>query len=237
MSISKGYPDPIDLKRNELKTLEFFYKSSFFTRIFPSLSNTARNYRDFFGNDRKKIQGVGFFFEGDLELSVEGKPRRVFIGANLVSRKEKANHWAHVMVSYSLCVCARNKPPFGLLRKFHFDYACLAAQPGPIHHLQYGGKLSQHQLSNGLTDRKLHSWLSTPRLGHAPVSLALLLDILFCEFVSVEAKKIAEDPNWRALVRKNEELVLKPYYQNIARFIGSAKYGSDCLIRDYCYGN
>jgi len=236
MSISQGYPDPIDLKKNELKTLEFFYTDSLFSRFFPGLSYAAKNYVTFFGNNRKRIQAVSFSFEGDLDLSVEGKERKVFIGANLASRKQ-TNQWNHDMVSYSLCVCARNKTPLGLLRRFHFDYACLVGQPGPIYHFQYGGQLSPHQLSNGLTDRELHSWLSVPRLSHAPVSLALLLDMLFCEFVSVEAKKIVEHPQWRDLVRTNEELIVRPYYQNLAGFIGSAGYTRDRLIRDYCYGN
>jgi len=64
-----------------------------------------------------------------------------------------------------------------------------------------------------------------------------LLDIIFCEFYDTETYKITENYNWCGLVKRNEELVTRPYHEKINSFSNSANYKSGYLIRDFLYGN
>ena len=89
---------------------------------------------------------------------------------------------------------------------------------------------------DGMVADKLDTWLSLPRLNFAPVNLAILLDIAFCEFKSDETNNIVEDSNWRALILKNEKLLTFNYFTSIKTHIDSANYNKDKLIRDFCYG-
>jgi len=239
MSISKGYPDPIKLKKYERETLKFLHTQPIISKQFAHLAQQARLlYYELEG--AKKLRNMNIDFNAILEINVQGEIKRLYVGANLRSVRQNSRSFKHEMVSYSLALCNSHEPPFELIRKFHFDYAVpghTVKQELPIFHFQYGGRLSAFLKEHQIDDAKIERRLDVPRLNHHPVTLALLLDIVFREFRSVETHKIIEDSDWRALVRQNEELVVKPYYQRIARFIGSAKYGSDCLIRDYCYGN
>lgn len=233
--MDEGYPNPKELKQIDLKTLEFLYTNSFINKQFSKLASAAQNYLLTINKPKQPT----FIFESELNLLIEGKIRRVIIGANVISAEEKKNRYKHDLVSYSLSICARNQYPFRLIRRFHFDYAVpekKTRQPIPIFHLQYGGKLSTYLLELGVNDRKIDSWLSIPRLNHYPITLALLLDIIFCEFRSEQTHLIAERSEWRKLVKENEELVVKPYYRTLYQFVQSNAYNDKCLVRDYCHG-
>ncbi len=234
MSISKGYPNPIELKKNERETLQFLHTRSVIEKQFADLARKARlHYYDL--ADPKKLKNNDIDFSAKMEISIQGEIKQLYVGANLRSVPEARNSSRHEMVSYSIGICNGHD----LIRKFHFDYAIPGQktnQDVPVFHFQYGGELSPYLAELGISDTKIEPWLSVPRLNYQPVTLALLLDIVFCEFRTDETNKIVEDSNWRALVRKNEELVVKQYYENIASFMGSGKY-RNCLIRDYCYGN
>lgn len=234
MSISNRYPDPTKLKKHDRETLKFLHTQPIISKQFALLAQQARvHYYQL--SDAKKLKNMNIDFNASLEIDVEGRPMQLFVGANLKSVRQKSNSFNHEMVSYSLELCDGDK----LIRRFHFDYAISAHktnQKVPVFHFQYGGNLSSHLKKHQIKDGLIESWLSAPRLNYHPLTLALLLDIVFHEFRTVETHKISEDTNWRALVRKNEELVVIPYYENIAHFIGSDKYGQNCLIRDYCYG-
>lgn len=234
MSISRGYPNPIELKQNERETLKFLSTQPEISKQFPDLASEAYlHYTQLI--DGKKLQNINIDFNSSLDISIENKIKKLFVGANLRSVREQRNLYGHEMVSYSIAICRGQE----LIRKFHFDYSVpgiVTNQDVPVFHFQYGGKLSPHLQKIKIDDTKIESWLSVPRFNHQPVTLALLLDLIFCEFRTRETEKISEEPKWRALVRKNEELVVTQYYRNIADFIGSDKYNSDCLIRDYCNG-
>ena len=238
MSLDAEYPPSVKLKQNELKTLRFLYTQPFVTKLFPELAGAAQTYY-FNINTPKKLRSSSFNFEAELNILIERKLRRVIIGANVIDIEKTRNQYEYNLVSYSLSICARSKSPLRLLRKFHFDYTIpdqKTNQPVPIFHLQYGGKLSNYLLTLGLSDKRIHPWLSIPRLNHHPITLALLLDIVFCEFRSEQTHRLVERDEWRKLIKENEELIVKPYYEKLNRFVQSNDYNQNCLIRDYCYG-
>lgn len=95
-----------------------------------------------------------------------------------------------------------------IVRRFHFDY-----QPHerdkPTSHLQYGGKVP------GVLFPDIHycleHFLENPRIHYPPMDLVLILDVMLREF-DTPITKIKEEPNWKSLVKKSQELWWKDYY-------------------------
>lgn len=239
MSLDAEYPPPFKLKKNELKTLKFLYTQTYITKHFPELASAAEIYY-YNLRDLKKLKKSRFSFEAPLNVYIEGKIHRAYIGVNVLDTEVRRDQYIYNLVSYTLSVCTKGKSMIDLLRKFHFDYSAdndNTKQPQPIFHLQYGGKLSKYLVDQGLNDAALHAWLSVPRLNHHPLTLALLLDIVFCEFQSEDTHCIKEREEWRSLIKENEKLVVEPFYAKMHQFIQSSNYNVNCLIRDFCYNN
>ena len=211
MSLSEEYPPPIVLKRNEIKTFEFLYSNPFLNEQFPMLAYQA-GLQYFHLKDRRHLNDAPISFETELDIIIEGQLRRLFIGVNIINRRVGRDQYKYDLVSYYLSICENNTPPSELLRKFHFDYndpEQETDQPIPVFHTQYGGELSDYLKEKVLDEEKLEPWLSVPRLNHCPLTLALLLDIVFCEFPSEQTTRIAERNEWRCLIKENEELVVR----------------------------
>jgi hypothetical protein len=228
MSINRNHPTSLAFKKNEVNTLELIVTRKLlkeFTDLDEKVKYAYYNYKD-----RTTLAAKDFVLHADFEMPIETKRHKVIIGANVIGD--------FTIASYFLAVCGKNKS-LKLIRKFHFDYAhprIATKQPVPVFHLQYGGKMTDEMGALGITDKKIDPWLSVPRLNYQPINLALLLDMIFCEFRTVQTKKITEDPDWKSMIKKNEELMICPYHNAISDFSKSAKYGTGELIRDYCYG-
>ena len=123
------------------------------------------------------------------------------------------------------------------MRKFHFDYAPKKAleDKKPIYHLQYGGKATPMMKELEVEDDQILPWLSSPRIISIPVNLALLLDMVFCEFSSEVTNGITERREWRDFIKYNEELILCPFYGRVNQFLTS-EHKFDFLLRDFYYG-
>jgi hypothetical protein len=124
-------------------------------------------------------------------------------------------------VSYCLAVC-RRRQGFPILRKFHFDITVDSAgtsgrsQQHPMCHLQYCGKMIPEMATMGCRQTQLDQiqpWLSEPRIFSWPMSLALLIDMVFHEFPDERSQKFRGTSEWKNLIRKQETLVLKPFYE------------------------
>ena len=234
MKINFDYPKPLDLKRNERKTLDYLRNQPNVQQDFGELASRARNtYYQI--SDDKSLKLSPIDFNAEMAIEIERRKKKVFVGAIIKTHKKK-NRYEYQLVSYLLAICNGSE----LIRKFHFDYAFEKVgqnQSVPIFHLQYGGKLSPYMKQKGIDDGKIEPWLSSPRLNFPPITLALLLDVVFSEFRTVETNRIVEDPQWRSLVKRNEELVMIPYFSNILRFTNSGLHRQNRLVRDFCHGN
>ena len=68
----------------------------------------------------------------------------------------------------------------------------------------------------GIRDTQLETlnpWLSEPRIFAWPTSLALLLDMMFHEFPDPNSEKFRAQPEWRAIIRTHETLLLRPFFE------------------------
>jgi len=230
MTIDQNYPKFPDFTHNELQSLQFIQTRGLLIK-YPELASAIDLSFYKLRNDLKTNPQTDFIFHCNFEMTVEKHSHRVIIGANVTT--------GYSLCSYFLAIVGKEEDEDKLIRKFHFDFALPSIgtrQRVPIFHLQYGGALSPQIVDSGLTGVKLDEWLSVPRLTYSPINLALLLDILFCEFKTEETNKLIEGDLWRELIYKNENFLTANYFKNIHEHIRSPAYKKENLLRDFCYG-
>lgn len=239
MRIDKNYPKPIELKETEIKTLDFLRNNPFVNTNFSMLAKAANDTHEAF-KSKQRLQNHPFRFEAYFDFPHKKKDYRFHFGVEISSKKDNRNHDIHDKVSYYLAICdsKKDKNKFRLLRQFHFDYDISGHQNDhPIFHLQYAGKLSPSLMAHNYVNNQMHPWLSEPRLHHHPVTLALLINLVFKEFKRIKLVSLLTDDRWRGIVQNNEELVLKPYFEQCNTFMTSRHTAKDHLFTDnFCYG-
>jgi hypothetical protein len=229
MSVFDKHPKYTDFISNEIKTLGFIRNQEYLATNNDLISKADTLFQMYRGIKSKHIKNKDFQFECELELIVESKKRRVFLGANVKSNFS--------VVSYMLAICESNEKDQNLIRKFHFDFALpkKGQSPKPVYHIQYGGVESKLMSENSISAAPLFPKISNPRLYGVPVNLAIVLDITFCEFESDETAKIVKNPQWKEFIKNNESFILRPYYERMKEFISNG-HSSNRLMRDFYYG-
>jgi len=231
MSVHINQPKFIDFFRNELKTLQFISTNGTIISKFRQLAfSCEQTFHIYNGYKDKELEKKDFDFRTDFDITIEKATRRVVV-ESIVTRQ-------YGIVSYVLSVCENKDSPFNILRKFHFDFALPIngnAAPKPVYHIQYGGKQSPHLTTLSIPVDVLHPWLSSPRINTIPINMALLLDLIFCEFQTLDTVKITNDRKWRDHIKHNEDFLLKPYYEKLRGFL-STDHKFSSLLRDYNYG-
>lgn len=220
------HPSSTAFKQNELKTLQYLIARRRLLKDYSVLAeaiNTA-----YYVCLSKKNEDFDLDFHVEFDMEVQDAFHKVVIGAYLTGDFE--------MCTYFLAVLGKDDESEEVIRKYHFDYAkpsIPTKQPVPTYHLQYGGELSKH--FENRKDTHLSNWLSVPRLTYSPINLALLLDLMFCEFNTPETRRVVQDTEWRTLILHNEEFLTHQYYSSIYQHFTSGNYSKTSLIRDYCY--
>lgn len=231
MKIDEWYPKPQDIKKCELETLKFLIDSLIINSYFPELySDAYQHYARI-----KYDQRLKFNFESELPIRIEGREGHAHIGANIMINGR--NNYEGI--SYYMAICSDDKPRARLLRKYHFDYALpdpSRRQPHPVFHLQYAGELSPRLEGQNLQHQHIDAWLSEPRLCYKPMSLALLINTILKEFPNEISIKLIESSGWRNLIRKNENLLLAPFYKICHNFI-STRTSHQLFMNDFYYGS
>ncbi|MFH1697480.1 MAG: hypothetical protein ABH882_00300 [Candidatus Omnitrophota bacterium] len=239
--IDNAFPSPVELKKIELKTLDFISNQPFFLEKFPKLANDARDaYIHIKYNTNAR--NILIDFESEIDGITEDQKRKIHIGG-VVNLKQR-NLSEYEKYSYYFAICDNLDSPSRLVRKFHFDYvlpdtAGTRRQPHPIFHLQYCGELTPGLVRKGYGENHIQHMspdLSVPRIPFTPISLALLIDYILREFCD---KNIAEKGRqifeWRSIVKDNEKSLLGPYYNQCGVFLGRHDRDS-CLLSNFYYG-
>lgn len=228
MKIYNNFPESFAFKKNEFKTLEYIRNWGLIGSPFETLSSALNKcYEQHYNVD---FSIYPFELQLDFPMEIQDHIHRVVVGANIRGSKD--------INSYYLAICDAKEEQ--IIRKFHFDFALpdiKTLQRVPTFHLQYGGKSTQYIKDKNWNDDKIDSWLSVPRLSFMPMNLALLLDLIFCEFTNKDAKNIHEDSRWRTLVLDNEKFLYFHYLTNIHTHMQSSRYNNKYLLRDLYYGN
>jgi len=229
MKIDEGYPSPKKLKENELATLQHIKDSSVFWSRYFTLANDA--YLSF----PRFQKSHSLIFASSLEICLDRKSGEMgvaHVGSDIITKGDR-----YEQVSYSLAICSEDNER--LLRRYHFDYALsdeIRRQSHPVFHLQYAGELFGNLKTCNIEHEHIDSWLSEPRLCFMPMSLALLINIIFKEFPDESAVAVIERSEWRSLIKKNEKILLAPYFKCCHNFINAIN-NPKLLTNDFYYGN
>jgi len=93
-----------------------------------------------------------------------------------------------------------------VILRFHFDRKDPNAMiPGPLYHLQVGGNPKEDE------NCWLPKQINIPRIPYNPIDLILLCEFVLVNFFPRESEKLRKEPEWNSLVRKSQELFMKPY--------------------------
>lgn len=232
MTMNEFYPEPKKLLKFERETLQFLKDCYIVKTKFAELSNDANTY---YYKIKNGLKNSTFYFESRFDIKFEGRDGYAHISSEIVKENEKK----FKKISYNLAVYEQTKNSAKILRKFHFDYDPREThhrQPHPISHLQYGGKLSKKLEELNLDAAHLDMDINGPRLCYFPISLALLIHFILMEFPGEKNDSLMERNEWRTIVKRDERLILAPFFKNCHLFFNS-KNNSKLFINDFYYGN
>lgn len=243
MELADFYPLPRQLVENEVKVLGRLMDDPYITREHPNFAVDARKYYDLY----RSLKG-GFEFWSYLDVYHSQMPKRgktirgrnqpnlrLFIGSVI-----ELNGKSYGNISYCLIVCRLKSKQSAILRKFHFDVTSsvvggqVRRQQHPRCHLQYCGGMPPFDL--GITKAQLqnmHMGLDEPRIFFWPMSLALLLDMTLHEFPDVPSAKFRATPEWRGIIRENEALLLRRFYQGCIDVIADNAHENKTLADEF----
>ena len=245
MKIAIDWPIPEVLIKNEIRTLEEMESNPSLSQEQGSLVKAAYDkHRLYMARDPTKM---GFSFSSWIELPTSPIAKKAFIECLIIPNPKEP--YSYNMLTYSFALCGVNgRGEDHLIKKFHIDFTYFSdtGRPPlhPIFHLQSPGKSSDMLKERGIDDKHLEPSLSEPRLCCAPTTLALLTDFLLREFGGDKASpltRLTSEPRWRGLIRRNEELVLEPYFKACSGFFHDRRSKkkpehNQLFSQDFAYG-
>jgi hypothetical protein len=80
---------------------------------------------------------------------------------------------------------------------------------------------------------QMHMELSVPRIFFWPISLALLIDMTLHEFPDIRSANFRATPEWRGIIRENEALLLRPFYQGCVDVIVDNAHQNKTLADEF----
>ena len=122
---------------------------------------------------------------------------------------------AIVNTSYYLCIIDDTNKK--VLRKYHFDYANSTIRQqrrSSVFHMQYAGKLAP-ELPEDCDAEHLDSWLEAPRIFFTPMTLSLVLHMVFREFRDEYTDRLCEDGEWQSVfVHRDQNSLILPFFRS-----------------------
>lgn len=205
--------DPASFIKNEITTIEYLKHQS---AGLPNLYEICTACSNNLVNDPK--QGMSFYLSWtipDENYNYDILTMHVGVTINLVNSVVSD-------ASYFFFVTANDM----VIKKIHFDYTCPCNNrnsPQPLFHVQFPGELPSC-LENELCIDHLFPKVSEPRVIYFPMTLALLLHIVFSEFPSIDTDKIKDESYWLSKhIKRDEVNVLRPFIKTQLTIIDNGK--------------
>ena len=85
----------------------------------------------------------------------------------------------------------------------------------PIYHLHFGGKAEEHELA-WYCDK-----FEEPRFAFFPFDLILLTEFILANYFPNKSKELRDEPQWKRLVQKSQELFIKPYIEKLNLYVNN----------------
>jgi hypothetical protein len=248
MELSDFYPRPEVLIKSELAILEYLKTNRYITQQHPRFAQDAHNK---YGLNRSHT-AIGFDFLSYLDVWHPTMHKRSNSHPSQASRdpntrlilgtRLQVNDSKFVNITYCFVVCRLRGERSTIHRKFHFDIAVNSDESGqrsqnqPRCHLQYCGEMVPQMAGMGCKESQLeqmHPWLSEPRIFFWPMSLGLLIDMSLREFDQRSSAAFRATPEWRGLVRRQESLILKPFYEKCLQVIKNNSKEARTLLDEF----
>ena len=119
---------------------------------------------------------------------------------NLCSREEIDSTELKVKLDHNNCK--------RVMLRFHFDFKePNGKQLEPKYHFHVGGRCRTDDENCWLPEQ-----IDIPRFPCPPMDLILICEFLLINFFPKESEQLRKKPEWQSLVRKSQDLFLKPYY-------------------------
>lgn len=213
-------PTYAEFVKLEKRTLKLLYD---YLSQWPTLSHSAGMAQKIL-YDGARDQ---FLFDIYWDICDDDKKYRILLGE--VINKQISNGSISNMTSY-FCIVEGADEPKKILRKFHFDYVTPRLDrvaKHPRFHLQYCGGLTPAMQGLGVGEElmePLEPFMERPRIFFRPMTLGLLMNIVFHEFPCNDTEEIRKRGEWLSLVRENEKRILVPFYKICAQLAGNDKF-------------
>jgi len=241
MALSDFYPSPAALIESELRVLNYLRNDRFITERQSQFAQDAGMY---YGRYRRDHSHFEFFSYFDVTGAGSKQRKRMpDLRLTLAALIEAKKNGSYSNVTYCLSVCKIRR--LVILRKFHFDVTVTSdavehrRQEHPQCHLQYCGEMIPHMAKMGCRQKQLeqmHPSLSEPRIFFWPMSLALLIDMALHEFPDRHSANFRSSSEWRNIVRAQESLVLRPFYEKCVEVIVDRRGNNRTLADEFYVG-
>lgn len=241
MEIADFYPTPREMIVNEVETVKFFTRNP----LIQAHVNFYGEAQKVFGQSSHNSRGFSFASYFDLHhRSMLGSRKRMDVNKPNVrliisALVEQNENLSYGNISYVLAICRLQSKRSSILRKFHFDLSVTTGsrQPQPISHMQYCGEMIGVMNDLGYREtqlKQLHPKIREPRVFFSPMSLALLVDMALREFADDSFRsKFLGSPEWKNVIRANEELVLKKFYEKCFQIIDKGDRNRPTILDEF----
>jgi hypothetical protein len=251
MELSDFYPSPSDLIKCELDVLDHLRTDPYIKETHSQFAQHASKYYERNrGGQSRGFEFVSYFdlWHAAMDRSKREHSKQESQTSNvrlILAARIELDRQAFSNVSYCLTVCRIRSARIIILRKFHFDVTISEDNSGrrrqqhPQCHLQYCGEMVPEMEKMGCRTtqlEKMNPWLSEPRIFSSPMSLALLIDMALHEFPDERSRKFRKSNEWRGLVRRQENLVLRPFYKKCVEVIVDTKKNNRTLAEEFYVG-
>lgn len=176
---------------------------------------------------KKSCKNYEYAPEVVIPVFLDGDWRDVYCNFLMSVNQSRFSQW-----TCGLAVVNANK---FIIRKFHFDSVFSAVKtPHPYVHLQYGGRLSELMNSDQLKPDRYNPKLDRPRLPFYPMTLGMLLNLLFMEDENRAYDAILKGTEWRNIMHAYEKIILGPCFNKLYSFISDhSKNRAPLMIEGY----
>ncbi|GAG59979.1 unnamed protein product [marine sediment metagenome] len=102
-----------------------------------------------------------------------------------------------------------------VILRFHFDLKePNGKQLEPEYHFHVGGRYRTNDENCWLPEQ-----IDVPRFPYPPMDFILMCEFLLINFFPKESEKLRKKPEWKSLVRKSQDMFLKPYYDICMKYL------------------
>lgn len=230
-----------EIRVADYKFLEFCRQDATVASKYPELCAEAGRASVYYREHNKEP----IVFESFLELYDESNNKDYILFFGVTQKSDTNGDLTDI--NYHFCKCLKEECDTSpVVRKYHFDSISAnkaVKKPHPLVHIQYAGKPTKLMEEKGFCVEKMKGMypkIEGPRLPFMPMTLCILVNLIFKEYPTESSIKIMENNYWRAILYDCETSIIKTYYDCIYNFLNdnrSHKAKTNLLTSNFLYND